>query len=148
MPEKTEADKAVEAAEKAIKETEKLMSGKETKPKPRHVKPVIKKPKKAAVRKKPTGGKKEKQPAETGIIISFRRGRHTQRTNQFLVEVEGVDSRAKAARFVGRKVVWTSPGRKRITGKVSSPHGNSGILRIRFEKGLPGTALTTRVTIR
>ena len=82
-------------------------------------------------------------------ILSFRRGRHTQRTNQFLLEVEGVDSRAKAVQLVGRRVEWKSPARspKTITGKVTSPHGNSGVLRARFSKGLPGEAVRTQVSL-
>jgi len=35
-----------------------------------------------------------------------------------------------------------------ITGKVSSAHGNNGIVRAIFEKGLPGQAITTEVEIK
>ncbi len=80
-------------------------------------------------------------------ILSFRRGRHTQRTNQFLLEIEGVDSKSKAAQYIGKKVVWTSPGKKKIYGKIVDTHGNKGVLRARFSKGLPGTAITTKVEI-
>lgn len=77
------------------------------------------------------------------LITSYRRGRHTQKVNQFLLEVEGCDTRAKAAKYIGKQVVWTSPGklRKKISGKVMAPHGNSGVMRARFTKGLPGTAI-------
>ena len=80
-------------------------------------------------------------------IISFRRGRHTQRTNQFLLEVEGVDTRSKASQLIGKRVVWTSPAKKQIYGKITQPHGNRGLLRTRFSKGLPGTAIGTGVDI-
>lgn len=86
-------------------------------------------------------------------ILSFRRGRHTQRTNQFLLEIEGVDSRAKASKFIGKKVVWKSRTRskdkkpKEILGKITSCHGNNGVLRARFSRGLPGEAVTTKVEI-
>ncbi len=81
-------------------------------------------------------------------ILSFRRGRHTQRMNQFLLEVEGVETRAKAAQFIGKSIVWRSPAKREIVGKITQPHGNSGVLRARFSKGLPGTALGTKVEIR
>lgn len=79
------------------------------------------------------------------LILSFRRGRHTQRTNQFLLEVEGVDSKAKAINLIGKKVVWISPAKKKIYGKISGTHGNKGIVRAIFEKGLPGTALKNKI---
>jgi len=85
---------------------------------------------------------------DKAIILSFRRGRHNQRTNQFLLEVEGVDTRAKAAQFIGKSVVWKTPAKREIAGKITHPHGNSGVLRARFTRGLPGTALGTKVEIR
>jgi large subunit ribosomal protein L35Ae len=83
------------------------------------------------------------------LILSFRRGRHTQRTNQFLLEIEGVDTKAKASQYIGKRVIWTSPGaaKKKIYGKITQPHGNNGVLRARFSRGLPGTALGTNVQI-
>jgi len=81
------------------------------------------------------------------MILSFRRGRHTQRTNQFLLETEGIDTRSKASQLIGRRIVWTSPAKKLIYGKISQPHGNNGVLRARFSKGLPGTAIGTEVDI-
>lgn len=83
------------------------------------------------------------------LILSFRRGRHTQRTNQFLLEIDGIDTKAKASQYIGKRVVWTSPGtaKKKIHGKITQPHGNNGVLRARFSRGLPGTALGTKVQI-
>ncbi len=80
-------------------------------------------------------------------ILSFRRGRHTQRTNQFLLEVSGIDTHSKASQLIGRRVVWTSPAKKQIYGKVTQPHGKRGVLRARFSKGLPGIAIGTKVEI-
>lgn len=81
-------------------------------------------------------------------VVNFRRGRHTQNTAQLLLAVEGVDSRAKASHLVGKKVVWTSPARKEIHGKITSPHGNKGIVRVRFSKGLPGDVLGKHIQIK
>ena len=80
-------------------------------------------------------------------ILSFRRGRHTQVNNQFLLEAEGLDSSGKAAQLIGRRVLWKSPAKKEIFGKITDTHGNKGILRARFSRGLPGTALGTKVEI-
>lgn len=78
---------------------------------------------------------------EKARILSFRRGRHTQRTNQFLLEVDGVDSKEKASVLIGTRLVWKSPADKEITGKITAVHGRNGVLRARFTKGLPGTAI-------
>ena len=75
------------------------------------------------------------------MIMSFRRGRHTQKTNQFLIFIEGIDSKAKASKFIGKRVIWTSPAKKEITGTITALHGNKGMVRARFSRGLPGTAL-------
>ena len=82
-------------------------------------------------------------------IINFRRGRHTQETNQFLLEIEGCDSKAKTAQYMGSRVVWTTPAQtpKKIFGKITGAHGTKGLLRARFTKGLPGTALGTDVEV-
>ena len=42
--------------------------------------------------------------------------------------------------MVGKEVVWKSPSGKEIKGKVSDAHGNKGLVRAIFEKGLPGQA--------
>ena len=82
-----------------------------------------------------------------GIVRNYRGGRNTQHPTQYVVEVEGVDSRAKAQGMAGKKVSWTSVGNKRISGKILAAHGNSGAVRVKFEKGLPGQAIGTKVSV-
>jgi len=79
------------------------------------------------------------------VVIQFRRGRKTQKPRHFLIEIPGVDSKEKAKEFVKREVFWASPGKmkKIIRGKIASSHGNSGVVRAIFEKGLPGQAIGT-----
>jgi len=83
-----------------------------------------------------------------GRVIQFRRGRHTIHKRHFIIEVEGYDSREKAKSLVGREVVWLSPYKKEIRGRISAHHGNKGLVRAIFEKGLPGQALGTGVEIK
>ena len=66
----------------------------------------------------------------------------------FLIEIEGVDSKEKASKFIGKEVEWKSPAGKIIKGKISATHGNKGVVRAIFEKGLPGQAVTTSVEIK
>lgn len=83
-----------------------------------------------------------------GKVIQFRRGRHIIHEKHFLIEAEGIDSREKALKLIGKEVTWKSPAGKIINGKVSGAHGNNGVLRAIFEKGLPGQAITTEVEIK
>lgn len=83
-----------------------------------------------------------------GKVIQFRRGRKTVKERHFLIEVEGVNDRKKASGLVGKEVSWKSGAGKEIKGKISSAHGNKGVVRAIFEKGLPGQAITMDVEIK
>ena len=84
-----------------------------------------------------------------GKIIQFRRGKKTIHEKHFLIDV-GAKDKKEAEKFVGKEVEWASPGKNKkvILGKISSAHGNKGIVRAIFEKGLPGQAITTGVEIK
>lgn len=82
-----------------------------------------------------------------GIVKNFRRGRNTQHSTQYIIEVDGVETRAKATVLSGKKVVWKSSADRPIVGKIMAAHGSSGAVRVKFEKGLPGQAIGTQVTI-
>lgn len=82
-----------------------------------------------------------------GKVIQFRRGRKTVHERHFLIEVAESKSKEDAKKFVGKNVEWTSPAGKIIKGKIAAPHGNKGVVRAIFEKGLPGQAVTTEVEI-
>jgi|TARA_B100001964_G_scaffold143525_1_gene158196 large subunit ribosomal protein L35Ae len=83
-----------------------------------------------------------------GVIKNFRSSRTRQKTNHMIVYLNESDNREKAAKLVGKEVVWKSPAGKEINGKVASAHGNKGAVRVIFEKGLPGQSLTTKVEIK
>jgi len=82
-----------------------------------------------------------------GKIIQFRRGRHTIHEKHYLVDV-GMKNREDAGKLVGKEVVWKSPAGKEIKGKISSAHGNKGLVRAIFEKGLPGQAVADKVEVK
>ena len=82
-----------------------------------------------------------------GKVIQFRRSRRTYKPRHFLIEV-GAKNKKEAEKFIGKEVTWKSPAGKIIKGKVSGAHGNKGVVRAIFEKGLPGQAITTNVEIK
>ena len=77
-----------------------------------------------------------------GTIVNYRRGRHTQKTDEVIVYVDGVNE-PKAV--LGKKVIlhWKNGD---INGKVVDVHGKRGV-RVRFKKGIPGQAIGKRVII-
>jgi len=81
--------------------------------------------------------------------VNFRRSRHRTYGNQMIIMVDGTDNKEKAAKLVGKSVSWTAPGKekKEIKGKISAAHGNKGILRVLFEKGMPGQSIGAKVNI-
>ena len=82
-----------------------------------------------------------------GTIVSFRRGRHTYKPRQFIVSVSGITSKQEATKLLKKKVAWRSPQGKEIKGSITALHGNKGLVRAIFEKGLPGQAITSKVEI-
>lgn len=82
-----------------------------------------------------------------GTIKNFRMGVHHQETSHLIVVLPSIDSRSKAAKLVGKKAVWTTPAGKKIAGEIRSAHGNSGAVRVIFEKSLPGQSLGTKVKV-
>ena len=82
-----------------------------------------------------------------GIVIQFRRSRKVIKKRHFLLDF-GATSREEAKKMTGKIVEWKSPSGKIITGKISDAHGNKGLVRAIFEKGLPGQAVTGDVEIK
>ena len=83
-----------------------------------------------------------------GKVVQFRRGRHVIHKRHFLIEVNGVSNKKDTEKLIGKEVSWVSPAGKIIKGKVSGAHGNKGVVRVIFERGLPGQAITTGVEIK
>ena len=82
-----------------------------------------------------------------GIIVQFRRGRHTIHEKHYLLDL-GLKSRDEAKKMTGKVVEWKSPAGKVIKGKISDAHGTKGLVRCIMETGLPGQAITTEVEVK
>lgn len=80
-------------------------------------------------------------------VLNFRRGRHNQKPDQLILELEDIETKGAAARYLGQNVVWESPRGKKIFGQITSTHGNRGAVRARFSKGLPGTVIGNKIKV-
>jgi len=81
-----------------------------------------------------------------GIIVNYRVGPKSQRPKECIIEFPNVKSPREAARLIGRKIAWKD-GENKIVGKIVSTHGNKGLVRARFRKGVPGQALGSSVEV-
>ncbi|MDP2907837.1 MAG: 50S ribosomal protein L35ae [Nanoarchaeota archaeon] len=82
-----------------------------------------------------------------GTILNYKKGMHTQKNDEMIVKVLGVDSKAEAEKLVSKSVEWVSPSGKTIKGKIVKAHGNKGALKVKFEKGMPGQSITTKLKV-
>ncbi|MBN1793174.1 50S ribosomal protein L35ae [Candidatus Woesearchaeota archaeon] len=81
-----------------------------------------------------------------GTINSYKRSIKRTSQRHMIVIVDGISTREKAAELVGKKVTYNT-GQKDMTGKVASPHGNKGAVRVIFETGMPGQSVGGKVQI-
>ena len=79
-------------------------------------------------------------------ITNYRRSRKTTYNNQMIIKAKGIDTREKAEKLIGKKVVYNT-GKKEIKGKISAAHGNQGALRAIFETGMPGQAIGKKIKV-
>ena len=78
--------------------------------------------------------------------MHFRQGRHHVNPHQMILKV--ADTAEDADTVIGKVAMWKSPVRKEIKGKISDAHGNNGLVRAIFEKGLPGQARNSEVEVK
>ena len=64
-----------------------------------------------------------------------------------IVQISSVDSKEKASKLVGKKIVWKSSAGKQMVGQITNIHGNSGALRVRFGTGMPGQSIGSKVDV-
>ncbi len=64
-----------------------------------------------------------------------------------IVKIKDIEKKENTDVLIGKKISWKSPAGKIITGKISNVHGNSGCVRVIFEKGMPGQAIASKVLV-
>jgi ribosomal protein L35AE/L33A len=85
--------------------------------------------------------------AYDGIALGLKLSNRSILNKPFTFSVTPMYS-SNTGKFVGKDVEWKSPANKIVKGKVAAAHGNKGVLRAVFERGLPGQAVTTKVEIK
>jgi len=67
-------------------------------------------------------------------------------SKECLVQINDVVSIAQAGLFFGRKVVWKTANRN-VAGRIVGLHGKNGVVRVKFNKAMPGQAIGTTIEI-
>jgi large subunit ribosomal protein L35Ae len=81
------------------------------------------------------------------VIVSYRRGRRTQNTNQMIIQPAASKTKEDATKLLGKTVEWTTEADKKMTGKITRVHGGNGAVVAQFNPGLPGQATGTKAKI-
>ena len=80
-------------------------------------------------------------------VVQFRRSRKTYTPRHFIINI-GAKDKEEAEKSVGKEISWKSPAGRIIKGKIAGSHGNKGLVRAIFEKGLPGQAINQECEVK
>ncbi|KAJ5153344.1 60S ribosomal protein L33 [Penicillium canariense] len=90
-----------------------------------------------------------------GRHLSYQRGKRNTNPNTSLVKIEGVEDPKAASFYLGKKVAFVYRAKREVRGshirviwgKVTRPHGNSGVVRAKFRNNLPPKSFGATVRI-
>merc|ERR1712178_674586 len=90
-----------------------------------------------------------------GVVMGYRRALTNQKTHTSLIKIQGVDDSADAKFYFGKKIMYMYRAKSEkdgsrfrvMWGKVCSSHGTSGVVRAKFRKNLPPSAIGAPVRV-
>ncbi|KAH7288074.1 hypothetical protein KP509_31G011000 [Ceratopteris richardii] len=90
-----------------------------------------------------------------GSILGYKRGKSNQYPSTSLIQIEGVNTVEEVDWYLGKRIAYVYKAQTKkngtlyraIWGRVTKPHGNSGIVRAKFRKNLPSSSLGGRVRV-
>jgi large subunit ribosomal protein L35Ae len=79
-------------------------------------------------------------------IVNYRIGIRTQMPKWCLIQIISENTVSKAGQLVGRKMILKF-GKNSFIGRIVCLHGQKGVVKVKFQKGIPGQALGARVEL-
>ncbi|KAG2391243.1 60S ribosomal protein [Vigna angularis] len=88
-----------------------------------------------------------------GSILGYKRSKSNQYPNTSLIQIENVNSKEEVAWYAGKRMAYIYKAKVKkngshyrcIWGKVTRPHGNSGVVRAKFKSNLPPRSMGARI---
>ncbi|KAJ0551433.1 putative ribosomal protein L35A [Helianthus annuus] len=97
---------------------------------------------------------------KTGNLLNFClsvcvRSKSNQYPNTSLIQVEGVNTKEEVTWYQGKRMAYIYKAKVKkngshyrcIWGKVTRPHGNTGVVRAKFKSNLPPKSMGSRVRV-
>jgi len=90
-----------------------------------------------------------------GAILGYTRSKANQYHHTSLLKIEGVHTKDASDFYLGKRVAFIYRGTKKrnnskirvIWGRVTRPHGNSGVVRAKFAHNLPPRSMGASVRV-
>ncbi|KAK7368619.1 hypothetical protein VNO80_10647 [Phaseolus coccineus] len=90
-----------------------------------------------------------------GTILGYKRSKSNQYPNTSLIQIEGVNTKEEVGWYAGKRMAYIYKAKVKkngshyrcIWGKVTRPHGNSGVVRAKFKSNLPPRSMGARVRV-
>ncbi|KAL0807758.1 hypothetical protein Bca101_100250 [Brassica carinata] len=87
-----------------------------------------------------------------GTILGYKRSKSNQYPNTSLIQIEGVNTTEEVTWYKGKRMAYIYKAKTKkngshyrcIWGKVTRPHGNSGVVRAKFTSNLPPKSMGMR----
>ncbi|CAN1853518.1 60S ribosomal protein L35a-3 [Linum perenne] len=88
-----------------------------------------------------------------GTVLGYKRSKSNQYPNTSLVQIEGVNTKEEVNWYRGKRMAYIYKAKVKkngshyrcIWGKVTRPHGNSGVVRAKFTSNLPPKSMVNCV---
>ncbi|PPQ63042.1 hypothetical protein CVT24_005988 [Panaeolus cyanescens] len=90
-----------------------------------------------------------------GRILGHKRAKRNSRPNTSLLQIEGVATKEEAQFYLGKRVAFVYKAKREIQGskvrviwgRVTRPHGSSGVVKSKFRANLPPRAFGASVRV-
>ncbi|MBA0748269.1 hypothetical protein Gogos_005112 [Gossypium gossypioides] len=90
------------------------------------------------------------------FVVVGVRSKSNQYPNTSLIQIEGVTTKEEVAWYAGKRMAYIYKAKVKkngshyrcIWGKVTRPHGNSGVVRAKFKSNLPPKSMTIRSRVQ
>jgi len=90
-----------------------------------------------------------------GRIVGHKRAKRNTRPNTSLIQIEGVATKEDAQFYLGKRIAYVYRAKKAIQGskvrviwgRVTRPHGGSGVVKSKFSSNIPPHAFGASVRV-